>query len=73
MLTGVEEFSLYHRAQCALWRNQPPMQWVSVAPSLGIKHPEREIYRSPPFGEEIKNTWMYTSIPPIHFHDMLLN
>jgi len=37
------------------------------------KWPGREADHSPSSNTEVKNGWMYTSIPPIWFHGMVLN
>jgi hypothetical protein len=42
---------------------QPPIQWVSAAPSLGVKRPGCEADRSHPSSGEVKNAWSYTSLP----------
>jgi hypothetical protein len=51
----------------ALGPTQPPVQWVSGTLSPGVKRPEREADHSPSSSEEVKNTWIYTSIPPYTF------
>jgi hypothetical protein len=33
----------------------------------GVKRPELEIDHSPPTSAEVKNTWIYTFIPPYVF------
>jgi hypothetical protein len=38
----------------ALGPTQPPIQWVTGAPFLGIKRPGREVDRSPPSSAEVK-------------------
>jgi hypothetical protein len=38
----------------ALGPTQPPIQWVPVALSLGIKRQEREADHSPPSSAEVK-------------------
>jgi hypothetical protein len=43
---------------------QPPIQWVPVALSLGVKRLEREADHSPPTSAEVKKKWIYTSILP---------
>jgi hypothetical protein len=40
---------------------------TSYPPSQGIKRPRREADHSPPTSAEIKNMWIYTSIPPYVF------
>jgi hypothetical protein len=41
----------------ALGPTQPPIQWVSVALSLGIKRPGCEADHSPPSSADVKNAW----------------
>jgi hypothetical protein len=60
--------------------NQPPIQWVPEALSLGLKWPGDEANHSPPSKAEVRNEWSYNSTPPyvfmawclikqrIHFH-----
>jgi hypothetical protein len=52
---------------------QPPIQWVPGALSLGVKRPGREADHSPPPSAEVKNTWSYTSTPPIRIHGVVLS
>jgi hypothetical protein len=56
----------------ALGPIRPPIQWVPRAPSLGVKRPGREADHSPTSSAEVKNSWSYTSTPPIHLHGMVL-
>jgi hypothetical protein len=51
---------------------QPPIQWVPGTLSLGIKWPGREADHSPPTSVEVKNTWSYTSTPPIRLQGVVL-
>jgi hypothetical protein len=39
----------------------------------GVKRLGREADHSPPTSAEVKNTWMYTSTPPIRLHGVVLN
>jgi len=50
----------------------PPIQWVSVALSLGIKRTVRETDYSLPSSAEVKNTRNYTSPLPYDFMAWLL-
>jgi hypothetical protein len=45
----------------ALGPTQPPIRWVTVASSLGVKRPGRKADHSPPPSAEAKNAWSYTS------------
>jgi hypothetical protein len=49
-------------SRTALGPTQPPVQWVPVAVSLGVKRPVREADHSPPSSAEVKNAWSYASI-----------
>jgi hypothetical protein len=57
----------------ALGPTQPPIQWVRGALSLGIKRPGREADHSPPSSAEVKNTWSFTSTPPMCLHGVVLS
>jgi hypothetical protein len=46
---------------------QPPIQWVPVALSPGLKRSGREADHSPPTSAEVKKIWIYTSTPPYAF------
>jgi hypothetical protein len=46
---------------------QPPIQWVLVALSPGVKRPRREANHSPSASAEVKKTWIYTSTPSYVF------
>jgi hypothetical protein len=52
---------------------EPPIQWVPVALSLRIKRLGREADHSPPSSAEVKNSWSFTSNPPIHLHGVVLS
>jgi hypothetical protein len=48
----------------ALGPNQPSIQWVPGALSVGVKRPGREADHSrPPSNAEVKNAWRYTPFP----------
>jgi hypothetical protein len=57
----------------ALGPNQPTIQWVPGALSLGIKLPGREADPSPTSSTKVKNASSYTSTPPIRLHGMVLS
>jgi hypothetical protein len=57
----------------ALGSTWPPLQCVPGALSPGIKRPLREADHSTPASAEVKKMWIYTSIPPIRFHGVVLN
>jgi hypothetical protein len=48
----------------ALESSQPPIQWVLVALSLGIKRLRHEADHLPLSSIEVKNEWSYTFTPP---------
>jgi hypothetical protein len=58
---GIFLFDIMSRP--ALGPTQSPIQRVPEALSLGIKRPEREADHSLPSSAEVKNAWIYTSIP----------
>jgi hypothetical protein len=57
----------------ALGPAQPPIQWVLVTLSLGVKRPGREADHSPPSSAEVKNAWSYTPTSPVCFQGMVLS
>jgi hypothetical protein len=50
-----------------LGRTRPPIQWLPVALSPGVKRPGREADHSPPTVAKDKKTWTYSSTPPYVF------
>jgi hypothetical protein len=56
----------------ALGSTQPPIQWVLVALSPGVKQPGCEVDYSPPTSAEVKKMWIYISTP-IRLHGIVLN
>jgi hypothetical protein len=38
-----------------------------------VKQQGREAGHSPPASAKVKKMWIYTSVPPIRFHDVVLN
>jgi hypothetical protein len=57
----------------ALEPTDPPVQWELGALSPRVKRPEREDDHSPTTCAEIKKVWIYTFIPPIRLHDVVLS
>jgi len=60
-------------SRLALGPNQPPIQWVPGALSLGVKRLGCEADHSPPPSAEVKNVWSYTSSPPVCLHGVVLS
>jgi hypothetical protein len=69
---GLGIFLFTTTSRMALGPIQPPIQWVPGAPFLGVKWPGCEVDNSPPSSDKVKNTWSYTSTPPICLHGMVL-
>jgi hypothetical protein len=57
---GLRIFLFTTASRTALGPNQPPIQWVQVALSLGVKRSGRKADHSPPYSAEVKNAWSYT-------------
>jgi len=57
----------------ALGYTQPPVKWVSGAPSLEVKWLGCEADHSPPSTAKVKNAWSYISTCAIHLHGVVLN
>jgi hypothetical protein len=70
---GLGIFLFTTASRTALEPTQPPIQWVPVALSLGVKEPGREADYSPPASAEVKKAWSYTSTPPICLHGEVLS
>jgi hypothetical protein len=62
-------------SRTALRPTQPPilLLWVPGSISLGVKRPGREADHSPPSSAEVQNAWIYTSIPLIRLHGMVIS
>jgi hypothetical protein len=56
-------FSLRHRLQTGSGATQPPIQGVPAVPFPEVKQLGREAEYSSPSSADIKNEWIYTSIP----------
>ena len=54
-------------SQLVLELAQPHIQWIQMAPSLGIKWPRHEAAHSPPSSAKVRSAWSYTSTPPCAF------
>jgi hypothetical protein len=50
---------------------QPPIQWVLVALSKGVKQPRHEADHSPSTSAKVKKMWIYTFTPPTHIFTIL--
>jgi hypothetical protein len=64
---GWEFFSSPPHSRPALGPEQPPIQWVQGAFSLGIQRSGCEADRLPATSDEVKNEWSYTSAPQYVF------
>jgi hypothetical protein len=51
---GLGIFLFNTASRTALGLTQPPIQWIPVALSLGVKRPRRETDHSPPSSAEVK-------------------
>jgi hypothetical protein len=69
---GLGIFLFTTASRTALGPTQPPIEWVPGALSLGVKRPGREADHSPPSSAEVKNSWSYTSTPPIRLQGVVL-
>jgi hypothetical protein len=63
----VEIFLFTTASRPALGPNQPLIQLVPGALSVGANRPGNETDHSPPSGAEVKNAWSYTFTPPYVF------
>jgi hypothetical protein len=64
---GGKIFLLSTSSRPVLEPTQLPIQGVPGALSPAVKRPGREADHSPPSSAEVKNAWMYTSIPSYAF------
>jgi hypothetical protein len=69
---GLGIFLFTTASRPALGPTQPPIQWVTGNPFLGIKRPGREADHSHASSAEVKNAWSLTSTPPIRPHGVVL-
>jgi hypothetical protein len=70
---GDKNFLFSMSSRSALGSTQPPIKWVQGPLSPGVKRPELEADHSPLTSAKVKNTWIYTSTPPIRLHGLVLN
>jgi hypothetical protein len=63
----VKNFLFSTSSRRALGSTQPPIHWVPVTLSPGVKRPGRETDHSPPTSAEVKKMWIYTFAPPYAF------
>jgi hypothetical protein len=59
----VKNFLFSTSSRPALGSTQPPIEWILVALSPGVKRQERDADRSPPTSAEVKKMWIYTFTP----------
>jgi hypothetical protein len=64
---GAGNSSLRHRVQNGSGAHPASYPMGTGALSLGIKRPGRAADHSPPFSDEVKNAWSYTSFPQYAF------
>jgi hypothetical protein len=69
---GLGIFLFTSASRTALVATQPPIQWVPVVLSLGVKRAGYEADRSPPSSAEVKNACSYTSTIPYVFVECLV-
>jgi len=69
---GLEIFLSTTVSRPVLGPNQPTIQWVAGALSLGVKRQGREAVHSP-CSADVKNVWSYISTLPVRFHGSLLS
>jgi hypothetical protein len=70
---GLEIFLFTTASRMALRPNQPPIQGVPGALSLGVKRPGREADNSPSSSAKVKNEWSYTSTSSTRLHGVVLS
>jgi hypothetical protein len=58
-----ENFLFSTSSRPPLGSTQRPIQWVLWALSPGVKWPGHEADHSPPASAEVKEIWIYTSLP----------
>jgi hypothetical protein len=46
---------------------------IDSVPPLGVKRPVREAVHSSPSNVDVKNTWSYTSTPPVRLQGLVLS
>jgi hypothetical protein len=64
---GLGIFLFTITSKMALGSTQPPIQWVTGAPSLGVKRPGVKLTTHLHLVPRSKNEWSYTSIPQYAF------
>jgi len=67
------EFFSLHRVQTGSWAHPASCLVGTETLSLGVNRTRREPDHSPQSSAEVKNTWRYTSIPPIRLHGVALS
>jgi hypothetical protein len=70
---GSKTFTSPYRPDRLWGPTQPPIQWVPVVISLGVKRSGYEADHLPPAIAGVKKTWIYTFTPLIRLHGVVLN
>jgi hypothetical protein len=70
---GLEIFLFTTTSRTALGPTQPPIQWVTGAPSTGVKRPGRDADHSPPSSAEVKECVDLYLHSPIRLHGVALS
>jgi hypothetical protein len=63
----------HHTVRLARGLTQPPIHRIPGVLSLGVKRQVREADHSPSSSAKVKNAWIYTFIPPIRHHGVVLS
>jgi hypothetical protein len=68
-----DRFLLSTASRPTLGPTQPLTQWVPGVLTTGAKQPGRQADHSLKSSIEVKNTWSYTSTPPVRLHGVVLS
>jgi hypothetical protein len=70
---GAGNFSLHHCVQNGSAAHPASYPMGTRGSFPGVKQQGCEADHSPPSSAEVRNTWSYTSTPPIHLNGMVLS